>query len=221
MNAGLKTMPRVSKAANLTRVAVIEAAAAVLERDGHSGLTLRAVASELRVQAPALYWYFDDKQTLELALFDHLMTGLVFAPKDEDWQIDLREMARALRAHMTSRRDLGKLPPNGFFFTPQAADLMETAVGLLLTAGLDPRDAFHAFVTLTDYVMNWSRAEGEMRSRSDQRPGLDALARIALTNGTYPNIARAAEAFGRPSDIDEHFNFGLNTIVGGIASMVP
>ena len=214
-------MPRASKAPNLTRAAVVEAAAAVLERDGHGGLTLRAVATELKVQAPALYWYFDDKQALELALFDHLMAGLTFAPKGLDWQADLRDMARALRTHLTSRRDLGKLPPTGFFFTPQAAALMEAALGVVLNAGLAPRAAFYAFVTLADYVTNWSKAEGEMRSRADQRPGVDPIAKAALTDGTYPNLARVALEFTRPDSIDENFNLGLEVQIAGIASLAP
>ena len=62
----------------LTAEAVVEAAARVLARDGYDGLTMRAIADEIGVQAPALYWYFADKRALELALYAHLMEGFAF-----------------------------------------------------------------------------------------------------------------------------------------------
>lgn len=214
-------MPRVAKAPNLTREAVIEAAAAVLEREGHGGLTMRAVAAELKVQAPALYWYFDDKQALELALYDHLMADLTFVPKGVDWRADVREMGTGLRAHLTSRRDIGKLPPTGFFFAPNATRLMEIALGVFLGAGMSPRDAFYAFTTAIDYVTGWAKAEDEMRQRPGQRPGLNAEARRTLIGGAYPNLAKVAEAFMTPADIDEHFTFGLDTLIAGLERLIP
>ena len=206
---------------NLTPEAVVEAAARVLERDGHAGLTMRAVAAELNVQAPALYWYFKDKQALELALFDHLMANLVFAPKGADWRQDFRAMGHALRAYLIARRDLVRLPPGGFFFAPNSVELMEVAVGVLLNAGIPPRDAFYAFVTAIDYVTAWAKAEPEMRARSPERPGLDATGKRALSDGSYPNMARVSEAFLVPSDLDEQFAFGLDCLIAGFERLIP
>jgi TetR/AcrR family tetracycline transcriptional repressor len=214
-------MARTAKSPNLTHEAVVEAAARVLEREGHAGLTMRAVAAELKVQAPALYWYVENKEALELALFDHLMAGLTFAPKGVDWRTDLREASHALRAHMLSHRDLASLPPGGFFFAPRSAGLMEIALGMLLGAGMPPREAFYAFVAAIDYVMGWAKGEPAARARPDDRPGFDEAARQTLFDGAYPNMARVAEAFLRPSDIDEQFAFGLDCLIAGFERLIP
>jgi TetR/AcrR family tetracycline transcriptional repressor len=214
-------MARTAKSPNLTHEAVVEAAARVLEREGRAGLTMRAVAAELKVQAPALYWYVENKEALELALFDHLMAGLTFAPKGVDWRADLRDVSHALRAHLLSYRDLASLPPGGFFFAPRSAGLMEIALGLLLGAGIPPREAFYAFVAAIDYVMGWARGEPEARARPDDRPGFDEAARQTLFDGAYPNMARVAEAFLRPSDIDEQFAFGLDCLIAGFERLIP
>src|SRR5262245_25113857 len=87
---------------NLSAPMILDAAARVLERDGHAGLTMRAVAAELGVQAPAIYWHIADKEALELALYDHLMRDLTFAPIGEDWREDVRHMADALRRQLTT-----------------------------------------------------------------------------------------------------------------------
>lgn len=43
-------------------------AAAILEREGPDGLTMRAIAAEMGIKAPSLYKHIADKQELEVAL---------------------------------------------------------------------------------------------------------------------------------------------------------
>lgn len=47
---------------------IISAAGRVLERDGRDGLTMRAIAAELGIQAPSLYKHISDKREVEIAL---------------------------------------------------------------------------------------------------------------------------------------------------------
>ena len=47
---------------------IINAAGRVLERDGRDGLTMRAIAAELDIQAPSLYKHISDKREVEIAL---------------------------------------------------------------------------------------------------------------------------------------------------------
>src|SRR5215469_13782689 len=90
---------RRSRPAALTHQVVVEAAARVLAERGYDGLTMRAIADELGVQAPALYWYFPDKRALELALYEHLMEGLTGQVGGGDWRDQLRDGAQQLRAY--------------------------------------------------------------------------------------------------------------------------
>ncbi len=201
---------------NLSLPTVLAAAAVVLERDGHAGLTMRAVASELGVQAPAIYWYVKDKQALELALYDHLMADLVFAPKGLDWREDIRQTAIDLRRHLLSHRDLARLIPPGFFFAPRAIQLLEVALGVFLRGGLSPRDAFYAFATGFSYVVNWCLVEAELNMRpAGQRAGLDAEAKAKIAGGDLPNLALATASFGEGGNVNEQFLFGLDALIAG------
>ena len=47
---------------------ITDTALVVLERDGREGLTMRAIAQELDIQAPSLYKHINDKRELEVAL---------------------------------------------------------------------------------------------------------------------------------------------------------
>jgi TetR/AcrR family tetracycline transcriptional repressor len=205
-----------SARANLSLPNIVEAAAAVLQRDGYAGLTMRSVAAELGVRAPALYWYFKNKQALELALYDQLMDGLVFETGGADWRGDIRGMAQALRLRLLAHRDITFLVPAGFFFVPKSMSLLEKALGVLFAAGLSPRNAFFAFVTCFTYVVDSVRTETAMRSRAtNQRPGLDTDAKALIASGAFPHLVRVAETFVEPADREEQFLFGLNALIAG------
>ena len=49
--------------AALTREKVVRTALRLLDKVGLDGLTLRKLTAELRVQAPALYWYFNNSRS--------------------------------------------------------------------------------------------------------------------------------------------------------------
>jgi AcrR family transcriptional regulator len=208
-------MPRGARP-NLTLTQVLDAAAAVLQRDGHGGLTMRAVAAELGVQAPAIYWYVKDKQALELALYDHLQDALVFEPKGDDWREDMRAMAEVLRAFLLAHRDVALLVPNHFFFAPRSMARLDLVLGVLIRGGLSPRDAAYAFSTGYSYVLNWSRGEAELRAHpTEERPGLDEAAKAYIASGALPNVAAAFAAFAEPGALDEQFRFGFDALIAG------
>ena len=51
---------------------VVQVALRLLNEEGAEGLSLRRLASELHVQAPALYWHFANKQALLDAMATHV-----------------------------------------------------------------------------------------------------------------------------------------------------
>src|SRR5437879_3333606 len=114
-----------ARRAMLTPEAVVEAAARVLARDGYAGLTMRAIADDLGVQAPALYWYFADKRALELALYVRLMEGFTVRLSGDDWRDRLRQGAEQLRAYLRGLRDIVRLDPQGLWMGPNLLSQLE------------------------------------------------------------------------------------------------
>src|SRR5207253_7538085 len=68
--------------ANLDRQTVARAALRLLDRAGLDGLTVRKLAGELGVQAPALYWHFRNKEEL---LEEMATTVFLDAVRDSGW----------------------------------------------------------------------------------------------------------------------------------------
>jgi len=202
----------------LTVEAVLEGAARVLARDGYDGLTMRAIADELGVQAPALYWYFADKRALELALYMRLMEGFAFRFSGEDRREHLRQAAQQLRAYLGGVRDITRLDPQGFWAGPQALAQLEAGLGVLQDAGLSARDAAYALSMIFSFVFQWARAEADF---SAERAEFLASAANAPSDATlYPNLA-AARPFLLEWDPDRTFAFRLDVMIAGLEARVP
>ena len=197
----------------LTLEAVVEAAARVLSRDGYAGLTMRAIADDLGVQAPALYWYVPNKEALEGQLFDHLMGGFTVTLTAGDWRDQIREAARQLRAHMRPLRDISRLVPQNAPLGPNAIDQLEGGMGLLLRGGLTPKDAAYGFNLLSNYVFNW--VEGEASWRERMAAGEPIAMEPVFDPAEHPNLAVAGHAF-YADDLDGRFEFGLDIMIAGL-----
>lgn len=77
-----------------TRAKIVETAARLLD-DGAAAVTIRAVAQAARLQPPAIYRFFEDKDALLDAVAEHVFTGYVAAKStaepDPDPVADLRD----------------------------------------------------------------------------------------------------------------------------------
>jgi TetR/AcrR family tetracycline transcriptional repressor len=205
----------------LTRDAVVEAAARVLQRDGYGGLTMRAIADDLGVQAPALYWYVANKEMLEVLLYDHLMSGFVVALTGADWRENVRQAARQLRQHMRGKRDIIRIAPRDFSLGPNSMAQLEGGLTILLAGGLSARDAAYAFNMLFNYVANWVEGEGRasvadlgpphMADELETPRGVDAA--------LYPNVTALAGHLAA-DDLDGRFEFGLECMIAGLERRV-
>jgi TetR/AcrR family transcriptional regulator, tetracycline repressor protein len=205
----------------LTRDAVVEAAARVLQRDGYGGLTMRAIADDLGVQAAALYWYVANKEMLETLLYDHLMSGFVVEFTGADWRENIRQAAQQLRRYMRGKRDIISVTPQDFSLGPNSMAQMEGGLTILLAGGLTPRDAAYGFNMLFNYVVNWVEGEGRA-SGGDLSPpqiaaGLDSSGGVDAA--LYPNVNALAEHLA-VFDADGRFAFGLECMIAGLERRV-
>jgi len=99
-------------AVTLSRDLVVETARRQLERDGATELSLRAVARELGVTAPALYAYVDDKGELMAAVaaehFERLIERIETVDEDDPLE-RVRAVSRAYVDHALESPGLFRL----------------------------------------------------------------------------------------------------------------
>src|SRR5580693_1240709 len=98
--------------AGLTKAGIVQAALGLLDDAGMDGLTVRALAARLGVQAPALYWHVRNKQALldEMATLIWRRVGDVMAglPASTPWRELMSVYAATIRAELLGHRDGAK-----------------------------------------------------------------------------------------------------------------
>jgi TetR/AcrR family tetracycline transcriptional repressor len=208
----------------LTREAVVEAAARVLQRDGIAGLTMRRVADDLGVQAPALYWYVASKEELQVLLYDHLMAGFEVTVAGADWRDNIREAAQQLRRHMRGKRDISLLAPHDFRLGPNSVAQLDAGLAMLRQAGLSDRDAAYGFNMLYGFVLNWVAGESEWNQRVDAAGGefpgtTETGIRAQFEPAEYPNVADLA-LYLAADDLEGRFEFGLGCMIAGLERLI-
>ncbi|MEU4652869.1 TetR/AcrR family transcriptional regulator [Streptomyces sp. NPDC023723] len=203
----------------LDRGRVADTALRLLNETGLDGLTLRAIARELDVKAPALYWHFKDKQALldEMAteMYRRMVAGTALDPADT-WRERLLRMNRGLRAALLGYRDGARVFSGSRFTGAVHAEQMEQTLGLLTAAGFTLAQAVAATNTTYLFTLGFVTEEQGVEPRpGERREGYDLAERASAMAG-YPLTAAAGpEIF---ADYDRRFAEGLALIVDGVAA---
>ncbi|WP_307172725.1 TetR/AcrR family transcriptional regulator [Streptomyces sp. B3I7] len=201
----------------MDRARVADTALRLLNEVGLEGLTLRAIARELDVKAPALYWHFKDKQALldEMAteMYRRMIAGI---PLDhaQTWQERLLAANRGLRTALLGYRDGARVFSGSRFTGAVHAEQMEDTLRVFTGAGFTLAQAVRATQTSYLYTIGYVTEEQGVQPMADERRegyDLDERARVL---SDYPLTAAAGrEIF---EDFDRHFEEGLTLLLAGI-----
>ncbi|WP_329485216.1 TetR/AcrR family transcriptional regulator C-terminal domain-containing protein [Kitasatospora sp. NBC_01246] len=208
-------------APKLDRAQVADTALRLLNEVGLEGLTLRRIATELDVKAPALYWHFANKQ----ALLDELATEMLRrmqaagpAPAaDAPWADHLTAACRGLRRALLGYRDGAKVFSGTRLTDTGHAAALEGYLAALRRDGFDLPDAVDAYFTAYSFTIGFVIEEQAVHPMPGERaPGYDAAERAERIGSAHPLAADAgADLFG---GYDRRFERGLAILVAGIAA---
>ena len=207
-------MPR----AVLSRQAIVDAAFDQLAVSGLDGITARALASRLGVQAGALYYHLRDMAALRDEMATQII-GRLMSDADQaagmDWGSLLRSLAHRERALLLEYRDGARVVSGTFLTDDEALRAIEKPLAALVAEGFTPLDAQRALQTMNAFVIGFvieeqqRRDAGETRYTADQR-------RSRLDPDAQPiSYAVSAEVVELP---EESFTWGVEALVAGIAT---
>ena len=189
----------------LTKAVIVAAALDALDETGLDGLTLRAVASRLGVQPPALYWHFTGKQDLidEMAteIWRQVTAELTELPAGIRWDEAMHAFARIIRQALLARRDGAKMV-SGTYLT-DAGLLKEQEAGLasMLDQGFTVATATQAYQLLYSFIVGFcieEQAVAQAAAAGDDRYSLTSRAE-RVGAATHPLVTRAGpEIFADP-----------------------
>ena len=189
----------------LNRETIARAGLALLDQKGSDGLTMRALAASLGVQAPALYWHVKNRRDAHEA----------FDQTSAPWDVFLANGARAMRQAML-RYHQGARILAGTFVT-NGGEVLEPLLDTMTAAGFTVREAARLSPVIYHYTIAFT-IEQQARDGSEY-PGPNPyteenlLAKIDLHK--YPTITEAFAELYDP-DFDADFEDGLQVIIDGL-----
>ncbi|HET8526397.1 MAG TPA: TetR/AcrR family transcriptional regulator, partial [Actinomycetota bacterium] len=148
----LQRPPR-SRRTPLSRDSIVDAALAVLDRDGYDGFSMRAVGDELGTGPASLYWHVKNKDELLNLVIDRVAGELeVPDPDPERWQDQVKDLARQMRAMYhrhpgVARITLGRIPVG-----PHIMEVNERILAILRAAGLPDRTTAYVVDLFSLYI---------------------------------------------------------------------
>lgn len=210
----------------LSRERIVDAALSVLLDQGYEAVSMRKVAQVLNTGPASLYAHVANKKELDQLMLDRAAQGIELQePDPERWQEQLkdsmRQMLKMMRAYPgVARAAIGQVP-----LGERALESSENMLGILKAGKLPDQVAAFAvdliplFVTATAFEESVQRADDW--SETDVAEFVGGLRRFfeGLPPERFPMMVSLAAALTAGAGGDERFEFGVQVIVAGLASL--
>lgn len=203
----------------ISRESVLEAALALIDRDGITGFSMRKLGAELGIEAMTLYYHFPNKDAILDGLIEQITERslIVSHEKAEEWTTWLRALAVSFRRELLRHPRLLPLVATRPAMTPETLRMVEQIVAPLRAAGFSPLRSFQILNTITTFVIGHTLAEaGDTPGHEDAEPDFAEFAK-QLSSGDFPSFSAALqEGLGQPQEHQSRFDFALDALLMGL-----
>lgn len=214
----------------LTTERIVDAAMALMKREGYDAVSMRSLARELDTGPASLYAHVANRDELDQLVIDRI-SAMVQLPEPDpaNWDAQLKEALRGMlqlyRAHPgAARAAMGMIPTmeGGF----RAA---EGLMAIAIAGGISPQAAAW-FCDLTALYVGaiayeeaiWTQRENSTEAGEEpDHEVLDEQLRAlfeSLPADRFPLVHRYAAEI-TAGDGDERFEFGIDVLVNGLAAV--
>jgi AcrR family transcriptional regulator len=208
----------------LSKQRIVDAAIEILDADGESALTFRALAARLATGAGAIYWHVADKNDLLAAttndVIARVMTDVVSGAEP-------REAIRAIALGLFDAIDAhpwvgGQLSREPWQFA--VLQIFEGVGGQLQALGVPARAQFDCASALVNYVLGLAgqyAAGARLLARDTDRSAFLATVAarwVKLDPAEYPFVHQVAAQLPEHDD-REQFLAGIDLILAGIETV--
>jgi AcrR family transcriptional regulator len=219
-----RSEPATEPRARLSKERVLQAAIALVGRDGIESLTMRKLADELGAGAMSLYHYVPNKEQLLDGMVDVVFGEIELPSTDVDWKTAMRKRAistrEALRRHpwaiglMEGRTNHG----------PANLGLHNAVLGCLRAAGFSIEMTVHAYSVQDAYIYGFALQERDMSPESADDFAAEAqrqMREYQAVLAEYPHLVEVVGGHVAKSGYDyaAEFLFGLDLILDGLDTL--
>jgi len=186
----------------LSKTAVVRAALDVLDVAGIDGVTVRAVAAQLGVQAPAIYWHVRSKRDLldEMAtqIWRQVSAEVAALPAGLPWDRVMAEFAAITRRALLAHRDGAKVFSGTYLTDASVLEAQESRFARMVEEGFTVADATRAYSLLYSFTIGFCIEEQAAAQAGDDRFS-EATRAARLDARTHPLVVQGGpQIFGDP-----------------------
>lgn len=222
--------PRRGPRPGLTLDQVVDAAVDVADKDGLAAVSMQRIAGELGFTTMSLYRYVGSKDDLLILMYDAACGEAPDVDPAAGWREALADWARRNRAVLLRHPWMVELPISGPPMGPGMIGWVESALQALAPTPLEEGEKVGVVMLVSGYVLQAERLVSEIARAAAGgalRPWMAVpypdLLRQVLGKATHPALLRAVDAGAfdvAGEGPDDDFEFGLERMLDGVASLV-
>ncbi|MGW3963840.1 TetR/AcrR family transcriptional regulator [Amycolatopsis sp. NPDC005003] len=209
-------MPRIGRPPTTSREQILEAARAILDRDGHEKLTIRRLAAELGVGATTLYHHVRDKDDLLIQLLEHYAGQLPRPALPDDPREKIIAAATLMHDALAGRPEIAEVLTADDFLGESALWMVDAIVGGALGCGCAPERAVELYRNVWYFTIGeiLVRARAGRRAAEDRPRHRDRVF-AELDAARFPHLAAVGGRWPELSARDT-YRAGLRAFVDGL-----
>ncbi|MFC0211978.1 TetR/AcrR family transcriptional regulator [Paenibacillus chartarius] len=196
----------------------------IADTEGIEAVSFRRLAHDFGVTPMAIYRHVRNKDDLLDAMTEHVLASFdTSAVQETDWREQVRGLLYALRRMLLVHPSGSSLLSRRSLPSKNRLAIFETALGILRSAGFEPREAFFIFEYLLNQVVSLVVAgNGYIQGTEAERRvwGAQLLEFYGgLPPQQYPWLVEAAPNIAACVDTEQHFAFGIDLLLAGVEAM--
>ncbi len=218
MTPRARPRPRARKRALLTTERVLDAALAMVDRDGLDALSMRTLARKLKVEAMSLYNHVPSKERILDGLVERVVGEIELPTATEgDWRAAMRRRAHSAHAVLLAHPWATMLFVSRINVGPNMLRYVDATIGCLRAAGFSYPLADHAWNALDAYTYGFTLQRQNFPLDPSEYASAAAQFLPMLPVETYPHLRGMGEEVisGRHDGV-QALELGLEILLDGL-----
>ncbi|MGV3707768.1 MAG: TetR/AcrR family transcriptional regulator [Gemmatimonas sp.] len=201
----------------LSHERILRAAIKLADKEGLESLSMRKLATALKVEAMSLYNHVANKDELLSGMTDQIIGEIALPERGGDWKAAMRARAVAALAVMVAHPWAPMLVVSRINVGPNMLRYIDATLGVLQEAGFSWFETDRAWNTMDNYIYGFALQQQNFPVNPDDYPSAAAAYLNMLPVEKYPYMhALTARVADGSHDGTLDFGFGLEVILDGL-----
>jgi AcrR family transcriptional regulator len=209
---------------------IVAAAVRIAAAEGMAAVSMNRIAADLGSAPMSLYRHVRSKDELLTLMLEVPFVAVPDLPAGADWRAGLAAWSRELLAVYRANSWLLAIPITGLPATPNQLRWMDAALGCMAGTDLSGSAKLSVGMLLSVFVRSYAALgppgsaviAADDETATAQRAAYGEMLLQLIDKQTFPHLAAVLDqaTIGAPDTADAEFDFGLERILDGVATLI-